>query len=71
MQIVIDIPEDTYKATCNESMLPPDVKNVVDAITNGIPLPQEPRNTKCDRCPYGETRVVNICNYDGDGCGWD
>ena len=33
--------------------------------------PQEPRNTKCDRCPYGETKVVNICNYDGDGCGWE
>ena len=34
--------------------------------------PQEPpKHTKCDRCPYGETKVVNICNYDGDGCGWD
>ena len=40
MQIVIDIPEDTYKATCNESMLPPDVKNVVNAIKNGTPLPK-------------------------------
>lgn len=40
MQIVIDIPEDTYIATCNESMLPPDVKNVVNAIKNGTPLPK-------------------------------
>ena len=40
MQVVIDIPEDTYRATCTESMLPPDVKNVVNAIKNGIPLPK-------------------------------
>lgn len=40
MQIVIDIPEDTYIATCNKSMLPPDVKNVVNAIKNGIVLPK-------------------------------
>ena len=40
MQIVIEIPEDTYKATCNENMLPPDVRNVVDAIKNGTPLPK-------------------------------
>lgn len=40
MQIVIDISEDTYIATCNESMLPPDVKNVVNAIKNGTPLPK-------------------------------
>lgn len=38
MQIVIDLPEDTYIATCNESMLPPDVKNVVNAIKYGIPV---------------------------------
>ena len=40
MQIVIDISENTYKATCTESMLPPDVKNVVNAIKNGTPLPK-------------------------------
>lgn len=40
MQIVIDIPQDTYIATCNESMLPPDVRNVVNAIKNGTPLPK-------------------------------
>lgn len=34
-------------------------------------LRQMPEHTKCDRCPYGETKVVNVCNYDGQGCGWD
>lgn len=38
MQIVIDILEETYKNTCDEKMLPPDVKNVVEAIKNGTPL---------------------------------
>lgn len=32
---------------------------------------KSPQHTKCDQCPYGETKIVNICNYDGDGCGWD
>ena len=40
MRIVIDIPEDSYKATCNGSMLPPDVENVVQAIKDGTPLPK-------------------------------
>ena len=40
MQIVIDIPEETYKATCNGCMLPPDVENVVRGIKNGTPLPK-------------------------------
>ena len=40
MKIVIDIPEDTYKAICNGCMLPPDVKNVVRGIKNGISLPK-------------------------------
>lgn len=34
-------------------------------------LQQMSEHTKCDRCPYGETKVVNVCNYDGHGCGWD
>ena len=38
MKVVIDIPKDTYIATCNESILPPDVRNVVNAIKNGTPL---------------------------------
>ncbi len=40
MQIVIDIPEETYKATCDGCMLPPDVENVVQGIKNGTPLPK-------------------------------
>lgn len=40
MQIVINISEETYKATCKGSMLPPDVKNVVQGIKNGILLPK-------------------------------
>ena len=40
MQIVIDIPEESYKATCDGCMLPPDVENVVQGIKNGTPLPK-------------------------------
>ena len=32
IELVIKIPEDSYKATCNGCMLPPDVENVVNAI---------------------------------------
>ena len=38
MQILIEISEDSYKATCNGHMLPPDVENVVQGIKNGTPL---------------------------------
>lgn len=40
MKLIIDIPEDSYKATCDRCMLPPDVENVVQAIRNGTPLPK-------------------------------
>ena len=40
MEIIINIPEDTYVATCNGSMLPSDVENVVNAIKGGTPLPK-------------------------------
>ena len=40
MEIVIDIPEESYKATCDGCMLPPDVENVVQGIKNGTPLPK-------------------------------
>lgn len=40
MKIVIDISEDSYKATCNGHMLPLDVENVVQGIKNGVPLEQ-------------------------------
>ena len=40
MKIVIDIDENSYKATCSGSMLPPDVKNVVNAIKNGTVIPK-------------------------------
>ncbi len=40
MQLVINISEDSYKATCNGCMLPPDVKNVIKAIKDGTPLPK-------------------------------
>lgn len=44
MKIVIKISEDSYKATCNGCMLPPDVENVVNAIKNGTPLPRDATN---------------------------
>ena len=40
MKIVIDIPEDSYKATCDGCMLPPDVESVVQGIKKGTPLPK-------------------------------
>lgn len=40
IELVIKIPKETYKATCNGCMLPPDVENVVNAIRNGKPLPK-------------------------------
>lgn len=45
MKLIIDIPEDSYKATCDECMLPPDVKNVVQGIKNGKPLPKDREKT--------------------------
>lgn len=35
ISLVIKISEDSYKATCNGHMLPPDVENVVQGIKNG------------------------------------
>ena len=40
VELVIKIPEDSYKATCNGSMLPPDVANVVQGIKNATILPK-------------------------------
>ena len=40
IKLVINISEDSYKATCNGYMLPSDVENVVQGIKNGIPLPK-------------------------------
>jgi hypothetical protein len=40
IELVIKIPKDSYEATCNGCMLPPDVENVVNAIKNGTPLPE-------------------------------
>ena len=40
MELIIKISEDSYKATCNGYMLPPDVENVVQGIKNGTPLPK-------------------------------
>lgn len=40
LELVVKIPEESYKATCRGSMLPPDVENVVNAIKNGKPLPK-------------------------------
>ena len=38
IELVIKIPEETYKATCNGWMLPPDVEKVVQGIKNGTTL---------------------------------
>ena len=44
MKILIDITEDTYNSVCNESMLPPNVRNVIDGIKNGQLLPKDATN---------------------------
>lgn len=49
MKLIIDIQEEAYKNTCNESMLPPDVTNVINAIKNGIPLEEK---DDCDSCKF-------------------
>lgn len=41
MKLVIDISEETYTATCQGHMLPPDVTNVIEAIKAGTPLPEK------------------------------
>lgn len=46
IELVIKIPEVSYKATCGGSMLPSDVKNVVNAIKNGKQLPKVHGNLK-------------------------
>lgn len=40
VELVIKISKDSYEATCNGHMLPPDVDNVVNAIKQGTPLPE-------------------------------
>lgn len=38
MKMIIKISKDSYEAICNGHMLPPDVKNVINAIKNGKPI---------------------------------
>ena len=38
IQLMIKIPEDSYKAACNGCMLPPDVKNIIQGIKNSTSL---------------------------------
>jgi len=38
MKLLIELPEDVYISVCNESMLPPDVTNVLNAIKGGQPF---------------------------------
>ena len=40
IELVIKIPEDSYKAICNGWMPPSEVGNVVQGIKNGTPLPK-------------------------------
>lgn len=57
IELVIKISEDSYKATCNESMSPPDVENVVNAIKDGTPLPK------------GHGRLIDESKI--KNCGWN
>lgn len=56
IEVVIRISEDSYKATCNGNMLPPDVENVVQGIKNGTLLPR------------GHGRLKDIDKIEWYGC---
>ena len=60
MELVIKIPEESYKATCNGCMLPPHVENVVQGIKNGIPLPKG-HGDLIDR-----SELLTVTDYDGE-----
>ena len=62
IELVIKIPEESYKATCNGCMLPPDVENVVNAIKNGKPLPKG-HGDLIDRNDLLEYTDINRCAY--------
>jgi len=56
VELVIKIPEDSYKATCNGSMLPPDVANVVQGIKNATILP----NGHSDLIDVNDIKVIEL-----------
>lgn len=75
IELVIKISEDSYKATCSGSMLPPDVKNVVNAIKNGTPLPKGhgdliDRNELLShtKCTYRYDCPGSSCDKCSDNC---
>lgn len=57
MKLIIDIPEDSYKSTCNGCMLPPDVKNVVQGIKNGTSLDDVKADIEASKWTDKDTRV--------------
>jgi len=59
MQIVIDIPEETYKATCNGCMLPPDVENVVQGIKNGTSFPRDATNGDIFKAMFSDLTIYD------------
>ena len=66
MKILIDITEDTYNSVCNESMLPQNVKNVIDGIKNGQLLTDNATNgdiVKTMFPEYEETRMYGAVRY--------
>lgn len=61
IELVIKISEDSYKATCSGSMLPPHVENVVNAIKTGTPLPKG--HGRIGDLSELETRISNFIEY--------
>lgn len=67
MQLTIEIPEETYQAVCNGSMLPPHVNDVVTAIRDAdlaprlvadtIVIPKGARNLDALRAVFPNTEV--------------
>ena len=62
IELVITMPEDSYKATCSGSMLPPDVENVVNAIKHGVPLPEG--HGRIGDLDELEQRISNFVEHD-------
>lgn len=62
VKLLIEIPVDTYTSVCNESMLPPDVSNVVKAIKHAQPLYNNATNGNAFMTLFPDTEVTEKNN---------
>lgn len=57
MKLLIEITKESYKNTCNECMLPPDVEDVVQGIRNGRPIPDNATNGDMMKAMFTEVKM--------------